>query len=115
NPRCPNCSRLFNRAPGYFLGSIYVNYGLTAVLLVAGYFTVFFVVGHVSQSWLAALAAMSLLFPLWFFRYARNLWIACDEWLDPWPNEQEQALTAKSSVTNDQVLRDADQLDAGDC
>jgi hypothetical protein len=29
-------------------------------------------------------------FPLWFFRYARALWIAFDEKWDPWPNEEER-------------------------
>jgi uncharacterized protein (DUF983 family) len=87
---CPACGRKFNRAPGYFLGSIYFNYGVTAVLLVAGYFTLFFADVAIGKAWLAALAAFSLLFPLWFFRYARTLWIAVDEWLDPWPNEQER-------------------------
>ncbi len=88
--RCPSCGRTFNRAPGYFLGSIFFNYGVTAVLLVIGYFTLFFSLDRVGHGWLAALAAFSLLFPLWFFRYARALWIAVDERLDPWPNEQER-------------------------
>jgi hypothetical protein len=35
------------------------------------------------------MTTFSLLFPLWFFRYARGLWIAFDERFDPWPNEQE--------------------------
>jgi hypothetical protein len=26
---------------------------------------------------------------MWFFRYARALWIAFDEQWDPWPNEEE--------------------------
>lgn len=93
---CPVCGRKFNRAPGYFLGSIYFNYGVTAVLMIAGYFTVFFTQGSVSKAWLAALAAFTLLFPLWFFRYARTLWIGFDERLDPWPNEQERRELAAS-------------------
>jgi hypothetical protein len=90
NDSCPACRRKFNRAPGYFLGSIFFNYGVTAALMIFGYFSVFFTRNHVGQAWLATLAAFTLLFPLWFFRYARALWIAVDEYLDPWPNEQEQ-------------------------
>ena len=30
------------REPGFYLGSIYVNYGLTAVLITAAYFLLFF-------------------------------------------------------------------------
>jgi hypothetical protein len=88
--RCPECGRKFNRAPGYFLGSIYFNYGVTAALMIAGYFAVFFWKGGVSPTWLGVLATFCLLFPLWFFRYARALWVAFDEHWDPWPNEDEQ-------------------------
>jgi hypothetical protein len=88
--RCPACGRLFNRAPGYFLGAIYFNYGVTAGLMIAGYFAVFFTRGQVATTWLAGLAAFCLLFPLWFFRYARALWLAFDERWDPWPNEEER-------------------------
>jgi uncharacterized protein (DUF983 family) len=87
---CASCGRKFNRAPGYFLGSIYFNYGVTAILLIAGYFSLYFGGVAIGKAWLTALAAFTLAFPLWFFRYARVLWIALDEQLDPWPNEQER-------------------------
>jgi hypothetical protein len=35
------------------------------------------------------LMCFGVLFPTWFFRYARALWIAFDEHWDPWPNEEE--------------------------
>ena len=89
NDRCDACHRKFNRAPGYFLGAIYFNYGVTAALMIAAYFAVFFWHGRVSRAMLAALAGFCLIFPLWFFRYARALWIAFDERWDPWPNEEE--------------------------
>lgn len=89
NERCPACGRLFNRAPGYLLGSIYFNYGVTAMLVVIVYFSLYF--GEVldGKQLLVTLTAFSVLFPLWFFRYARSLWIAFDERWDPWPNEEE--------------------------
>jgi hypothetical protein len=87
--RCPACGRTFNRSPGYFLGSIYFNYGVTAALMIVGYFGVFFWRGRVEPPVLAGLAGFCLVFPLWFFRYARALWIAFDERWDPWPNEEE--------------------------
>ena len=90
NDRCPVCGRRFNRAPGYLLGSIYINYGVTAVLVVVVYFSLYF--GEVldGKQLLVALTAFSVVFPLWFFRYARSLWIAFDERWDPWPNEEER-------------------------
>jgi uncharacterized protein (DUF983 family) len=90
-PKCPECGRVFERAPGYFLGAIYFNYGVTAAIMIAGYFVLFFTRGRVSRIELGALAAFCLLFPLWFFRYARALWVAFDERWDPWPNEEERS------------------------
>jgi Protein of unknown function (DUF983) len=87
--RCPACGRRFNRAPGYFLGSIFFNYGVTAVLVVVTYFSLYFSETLTGTPLLATTTAFILLFPLWFFRYARTLWIALDEALDPWPNEEE--------------------------
>lgn len=87
--RCPACGRRFNRAPGYLLGSIYINYGVTAALVVAVYFTLYFTETMTGKQLLVALTAFSIVFPLWFFRYARSLWIAFDERWDPWPNEEE--------------------------
>ena len=89
NARCPDCGRLFDRAPGYLLGSIYFNYGVTAALVVVMYFGLYFSDTLSGKPLLAAMTAFSVLFPLWFFRYARGLWIAFDERWDPWPNEEE--------------------------
>jgi uncharacterized protein (DUF983 family) len=88
--RCPVCGRRFNRAPGYLLGSIYINYGVTAMLVVVTYFSLYFTDTLSGKPLLAALTAFSFAFPLWFFRYARSLWIAFDERWDPWPNAEER-------------------------
>ena len=89
NRRCESCGRLFERAPGYLLGSIYINYGLTALLTLAGYFALYFSETMRGKPLLATMTAFIVVFPLWFFRYARSLWIAFDERWDPWPNEEE--------------------------
>jgi uncharacterized protein (DUF983 family) len=89
NARCPDCGRLFDRAPGYLLGSIYFNYGVTALLVVIVYFSLYFSETLNGKQLLVLLTAFSVVFPLWFFRYARGLWIAFDERWDPWPNEEE--------------------------
>ena len=86
---CEHCGRRFDQAPGYLLGSIYVNYGITALLVVVGYFGCLFSGLLSGKPLLWTLAGFTLLFPLWFFRYARSVWIAFDEKFDPWPNEQE--------------------------
>ena len=95
---CPNCSRSFRRGPGYLLGSIYFNYGVTAMLVVVMFFTGFFTDALTSNQLLVVLTVFAILFPIWFFRYARALWIAFDERWDPWPNEEEQALLERQSL-----------------
>jgi uncharacterized protein (DUF983 family) len=95
NDPCPECGRKFDRAPGYLLGAIYFNYGVTALLVVIFYFT-FFLTGQLTgKQLLWMLTAFAVLFPLWFFRYARALWIAFDERWDPWPNEEERRQLAR--------------------
>jgi uncharacterized protein (DUF983 family) len=91
NERCPACGRLFNRAPGYLLGSIYFNYGVTALFAIVIYLGVCIYYGEVQTGFglKAFLVSFCVLFPMWFFRYARSLWIAFDERWDPWPNDQE--------------------------
>jgi uncharacterized protein (DUF983 family) len=86
---CPVCGRRFNRDAGYLLGSIYFNYGVTASIVVVAYFAMFFGDVLSDAERLAVLATFGVVFPIWFFRYARALWMAFDERWDPWPNEEE--------------------------
>src|SRR5262249_53234151 len=95
---CPNCGRSFRRGPGYLLGSIYFNYGVPALLVTAIFFAGFFSEVFTSNQLLVGLTIFAILFPLWFFRYARALWIAFDERWDPWPNEEERRQIARSST-----------------
>jgi uncharacterized protein (DUF983 family) len=83
HPQCSTCELPFDLGSGYYLGSIYVNYGITAVLIVAGYFAMFLWTDISDRARLAILAAVCVLFPLWFFRYARSLWRGMDHYFDP--------------------------------
>jgi hypothetical protein len=80
---CDGCGIRFDRGPGFYLGSIYINYGLTALVVTVGYLAMFFADKPSAGARLAILGAFCLLFPLWFFRYARSLWLAMDVYLDP--------------------------------
>ena len=84
--RCRKCGLPFAREPGFYLGSIYVNYGLTALLVTIGYFALFFSAVVLPDTALRICLAFCLLFPLWFFRYARSLWLGMDFSFDP-PSE----------------------------
>ncbi len=88
---CQACGRSFNRDSGYLLGSIYFNYGITATIILVLYFAMFFGDILTDRQRLILLTTIGMLFPIWFFRYARALWIAFDERWDPWPNDEERA------------------------
>jgi hypothetical protein len=81
-PHCPNCKLKYERAPGYFLGSAYINYGLTAAILTAAYVGLHFVAGYDNRTLFWPLLAFCVGFPLFFFRYARSLWLAMDCYFD---------------------------------
>ncbi len=80
--RCSVCDLKFDRAPGYYLGSIYVNYGLTALLVTACFLALFVTDTLSPEAQLAICTAFCVLFPLWFFRYARALWLGFDLYWD---------------------------------
>jgi uncharacterized protein (DUF983 family) len=76
--RCAVCGLVFEREPGYFIGAIYINYAVTTVLAITGYLIL-------DSYWALSLTAQIVLwcgfvvvFPLWFFRYSRSLWLAVD-------------------------------------
>lgn len=81
--RCDHCGYSYQREPGYFLGSIYFNYGLTAILVTAAFFTGYLVFDFSPDHMLWWLTGFCVLFPLWFFRYARSLWMGFDTFWDP--------------------------------
>jgi uncharacterized protein (DUF983 family) len=83
NETCAHCGLRYERAPGYFLGSAYVNYGFISISL-----TVMYMVLHygadIGNEWLAGpLIAYCVIVPLILFRYARSWWLAMDCYFDP--------------------------------
>jgi uncharacterized protein (DUF983 family) len=104
NDACSCCGRAFNRGPGYFLGSIYFNYGVTSAIVIVLFFSVFFTDVLTGTQLLAVLSLFTLVFPVWFFRYARALWIAFDELWDPWPRAEQ-----RERMENDQSIARADR------
>ena len=79
---CPNCKLKYERGPGYFLGSAYINYGLTSMILTAAYVGLHFFGGYSNRTLSLPLAAFCVLFPLYFFRYAQSLWLSMDCYFD---------------------------------
>ncbi len=81
--QCECCQLTFAREPGFYLGSIYFNYGLTSLLMTAAFLSLFLGFDVSPDKLVWPLTGFCLLFPLWFFRYARSLWFGMDYYFDP--------------------------------
>ncbi|PYN81476.1 MAG: DUF983 domain-containing protein [Candidatus Rokuibacteriota bacterium] len=77
---CALCGLRFERVQGYFVGAIYINYAVTAAIAIGGFFVLWSQTALSTAAQLALLVPVVILFPLWFFRYSRSLWLAL-EWL----------------------------------
>jgi uncharacterized protein (DUF983 family) len=108
---CPRCGLTFQRVPGQWLGSWFLNICLAQVL----------VIGIVLGGAIAAYpdppllllgllgGAVTILFPIWFFPYSRMLWVAIDlamrplefeEGVDPqWELATDAAQLARERAT----------------
>lgn len=80
--RCSDCGFVYQRDPGYFLGSTYINYGFTSVTLTAIYMVLHFGYGWSNEVLVIPLMAYCIIVPLVMFRYARAWWLAMDSCLD---------------------------------
>lgn len=80
--RCSECGLDFRREPGFYLGSIYINYGLTAFIVTITYIAAMANGYGRSPYLLWGTLAFCVVFPVWFFRYARSLWLGMDQYVD---------------------------------
>lgn len=83
--RCPTCGLHFNREPGYFLGAMYISYGLgLAFMAVVGAALWALTTWRLEK--IAILAGVLFLpfTPMLTF-LARVLWIYLDQKIDPEP------------------------------
>jgi len=81
--RCPACGLVFEREAGYFVGAIYLNYGATTLISIAGYFALDAWLGLDVRPQLLLWGTFAVTFPLWFFRYSKSLWLSLDYLVDP--------------------------------
>lgn len=80
---CPLCGLTFEREPGYFVGAIYLNYAATVLIALPGYFVLDHLFGLPLVGQLLLWGTVCVVFPLWFFRYSKSLWLAMDYFFDP--------------------------------
>jgi len=83
--RCPVCDLNFNREPGYFLGAMYISYGLALIVIVG-----FGLLLWLLTSWSLlkiTLWSVVLFLPLapTITLFSRVLWIYLDQAIDPEP------------------------------
>ncbi|HKB27001.1 MAG TPA: DUF983 domain-containing protein [Methylomirabilota bacterium] len=82
---CALCGLVFERAQGYFVGAIYLNYAATALIVMGGYLTLWRLTTLSPAAQLALWVPVAIVFPLWFFRYSRSFWLALEYALNPEP------------------------------
>jgi len=83
NKECPHCGLTFEREPGFFLGSIYINYGLTAAIVAIAYPLLLFQWQVRETPLLLGAITFTVVFPILLFPWARSIWLGFDQWHDP--------------------------------
>jgi len=91
---CPHCGFSYEREPGFYLGSIYLNYGATVILTGALYALLVMGLGLSNETTLAVCLAAAVLCPILFFRHARSFLLALDSSVN-----QDQARNAEEPVS----------------
>lgn len=82
-PRCASCLLVYEREPGYFLGSIYFSYGALALASIVASLILQQGLGWSGMRIFVVLSGLLLLVTIPSFRYGRALWLAFDLLLDP--------------------------------
>lgn len=82
-PACTVCGFIYEREQGYFIGAMYINYGVTVLAIMAGWIILELVVKVPSDLlvWLLGIIAIGI--PIGFYPYSKALWMALDLSMDP--------------------------------
>ena len=83
HPQCPHCALVFEREPGYFVGAIYINYAATTLTAIIGFLALDYFASLSLSQQLLLWGGFAILFPLFFFRYSRSLWLSVDYLFNP--------------------------------
>lgn len=75
---CPQCGLSFRREPGFYLGSIYLNYGATVIVTGLLYAALVLGAKVSSEAALGICLAVAVALPVLLFRHARSLLLALD-------------------------------------
>ena len=87
----PVCGLLYNREQGFFLGALYIAYGLgVPILLAAMLITSQVLRRNFSDSFWHSLVLFVPITP-WIFRYSRIIWMHAIQHLDPLDTNQQHS------------------------
>lgn len=75
---CSRCGYSYRREPGFYLGSIYINYGVTAICTILLYALMVMGLGASHERALVVSLVVAVVLPVAFFRWARALLLALD-------------------------------------
>jgi uncharacterized protein (DUF983 family) len=94
NDPCPVCGLVFEREPGYFLGALYVSYGLAVACLLPVFFFLWWLLPD-APVLVLPLLSLVLYLPLIppVVRYSRTIWLYLDRWSSPGEFSSPQAWT----------------------
>lgn len=81
--RCPACDLKFEREPGYFLGAMYIGYGLALGAIVGFSFLLWWIFHWTFQTVVIGGVLLFLPFAPLLTVMARVLWIYLDQSIDP--------------------------------
>jgi hypothetical protein len=81
--RCPVCDLKFDREPGYFLGAMYVSYGLGIVIVALTAALLWLITGWWITKDIIWAVVLFLPFAPTITLFARVLWIYLDQAIDP--------------------------------
>jgi hypothetical protein len=101
-PECGRCGYSYRREPGFYLGSIYINYGVTAVGTLLLYAWLVRGLGTSHEVALAVSLVAAVAFPIAFFRWARALLLGLDN-----------SVNAQQSVGHGQPSAGASEAEPG--
>jgi uncharacterized protein (DUF983 family) len=88
--RCSACDEQFEREPGQWLGAIYINLGLTALVVVTGVLLTETFISLTPLQQLAIWLPITACLPICCHRVAKGLWISLifmgEGLYIPWPH-----------------------------
>jgi hypothetical protein len=100
--RCPRCGMRFEREEGFFLGAYVVNFGVTETLLLVVLMAYVIVQANADGDVpllpvIGAAVAAAVAMPLFFYPFARTIWVAIELAMRPLDPDEEADAAAHAA------------------